>query len=300
MAQRTLGARRGAVRGVLPIGVLPIGTLLVGAALALILAACGAGSDPPAPPASGAAAARAPAPSLDPGLTWQWQLQGTLNTGYAVDLYDVDLFETSAATVAALRLEGRLVLCYFSAGSGEEWRPDYARLPAAGLGEPLEGWEGERWLDIRAAGVRAVLAERLALAAARGCDGVEPDNVTAWENASGFPIGEAEQIEFNRWLASEAHARGLLIALKNAGALAGALVDDFDLALNEECHAFDECDEFRPFLRAAKSVLNVEYAADAAAAAALAGAVCPGAQALGLRTLILPLALDDEFRVACD
>ena len=32
----------------------------------------------------------------------------------------------------------------------------------------------------------------------------------------------------------------------------------------------------------------------------LAGDVCPRAQRLGLRTLILPLALDDAFRLSCD
>ena len=52
--------------------------------------------------------------------------------------------------------------------------------------------------------------------------------------------------------------------------------------------------------RTGKPVLNVEYAADASSARALAGDVCPRAQRLGLRTLILPLALDDAFRLSCD
>lgn len=283
------------------------------ALLGLLAAACGGDSD--SAPADSAATADVPAVEgraaeapasvvaefgLDPGLSWQWQLQGDLNSSYDVDLYDVDLFDTAASQIAELQAEGRLVLCYFSAGSGENWRPDYDRLRAATLGEPLAGWEGERWLDIRAAAVREVLLARLDLAVQRGCEGVEPDNVTAWENDSGFPIDEADQIDFNRWLAAAAHERGLFVALKNAGPIAPRLVDVFDLALNEECHAFNECEEFRLFLDAGKPVLNVEYAADEPAARALAGEVCPRAQRLGLRTLILPLALDDAFRVSCD
>ena len=274
--------------------------ILVLTAAVLALAACGAtGDDGPArssattsaPPASG---------SLGADLSWQWQLQGPLNASYEVDLYDVDLFETSAETIAALHDDGRLVLCYFSAGSGENWRPDYDRIPAATLGEPLDGWEGERWLDVRARAVRDVMRARLDLAQQRGCDGVEPDNVTAWENETGFAIDEADQVDFNRWLAHEAHDRDLLVALKNAGALAAELVKDFDLALNEECHAFRECEQLRPFLAAGKAVLNAEYADDPGSARALAASICPQAKRLGLRTVIYPLELDDGFRVACD
>lgn len=41
------------------------------------------------------------------------------------------------------------------------------------------------------------------------------------------------------------------------------------------------------------------YVANADEARALATRVCPAARALGLRTLILPLELDDSFRVDC-
>ena len=34
--------------------------------------------------------------------TWQWQLQGAVNTGYDVDVYDVDLLETSPAVLDGL------------------------------------------------------------------------------------------------------------------------------------------------------------------------------------------------------
>jgi hypothetical protein len=253
-------------------------------------------------------------PSLDPDVlpitqgnwyrapsdvTWQWQLQGTINTSHAVALYDVDLFETPDAVIAALHARGAKVMCYFSAGSGENWRTDYAAIPVAALGKPLDGYPTERWLDIRSPAVFAAMTARLDLAVRRGCDAVEPDNVTAYNNDTGFPLTARDQLAFNRNLANAAHTRGLGIALKNDGDQAAALVEYFDLELNEECLQYDECDQLRSFLTGGKPVLNAEYAASAAAAGALAQTVCPAARARGLRTLILPLDLDDSFRHSC-
>lgn len=232
--------------------------------------------------------------------TWQWQLQGTVNTSYDVDLYDVDLFDTSAQAIAALQGAGRRVLCYFSAGSSEDWRPDFADFPASAIGEPLDDWEGERWVDIRSPAIVAIMLERLDMAKAKGCDGVEPDNVTAWDADSGFPIGPADQIVFNRRLADEAHLRGLAIALKNDGDQVPELVAWFDLSVNEECHFYDECEQLQPFIDAGKPVLNAEYVSTKAKAESLAKTLCPKAQARQTRTLILPLELDDSFRVSCD
>jgi hypothetical protein len=44
-----------------------------------------------------------------------------------------------------------------SAGSFEEWRPDALDFAAADLGNPLAGWAGERWLDIRSEAVKAIM-----------------------------------------------------------------------------------------------------------------------------------------------
>lgn len=77
--------------------------------------------------------------------TWQWQLTGTINTGYDVTVYDIDLFDAPDAVLATLRAQGRRIVCYFSAGSAENWRPDYQRFKASDLGKPLDGWPGEKW-----------------------------------------------------------------------------------------------------------------------------------------------------------
>lgn len=232
--------------------------------------------------------------------TWQWQIEGELHASYDVRVYDIDLFENDAATMAELRAAGRAVICYFSAGTFEPWRDDAGAYPAAIVGAALADWPDERWVDVRSKTLRAILARRLDLAAEKGCDAVEPDNVTAFRNESGFDLTPEDQLDFNRWLADEAHARGLGVGLKNDGDQAIELAPWFDFSVNEECHAYDECAELSPFLDAEKPVFNAEYAEDEAEAVALAATLCPNALAAGTRTLILPLDLDDAFRVSCD
>ncbi|WP_434362188.1 endo alpha-1,4 polygalactosaminidase [Parasalinivibrio latis] len=191
--------------------------------------------------------------------TWQWQLQGSLDVDYAVDLYDIDLFDTSQATIQSLQQSGKRVICYFSAGTYEDWRSDASQFPLTALGNPLADWEGERWLDIRNQGIRPVLEKRLDLAVSKGCDGVEPDNVDAYSNPSGFPLTYQAQIDFNRWMANEAHERGLAVALKNSVGQVTDLVNYYDLAVNESCFRYNECDKLSPFIEQGKAVLHVEY-----------------------------------------
>ena len=151
-----------------------------------------------------------------PGTTWQWQLTGAIDTSIDVEMYDIDLFDVPAATISSLIAAGRAVICYLSAGSWEDWRPDAGDYPPGVLGNPLDGWPGERWVDIRRLDILGpILEARLDLAESKGCTGVEPDNVDAYQNDSGFPLQAADQLVFNRWLASEAHQRGLSVGLKN-------------------------------------------------------------------------------------
>lgn len=232
-------------------------------------------------------------------ITWQWQLSGSVNSGYDVDLYDVDLWETSDATMRALQARGVTVLCYFSAGSGDRERDDYSGFAASDLGRALDGFPSERWLDVRSQTVWDAMMGRLDLAVARGCDGVEPDNVDGYTNDSGFDLTARDQLAFVRNLANEAHRRGLAFALKNAGDQAADLEAYTDLELNEECHLYDECSQLAPFTRAGKPVLNVEYVDTRVEAEALARTVCPASRSAGLRTLILPFDLDNSFRVSC-
>ena len=236
--------------------------------------------------------------SPPPGTSWQWQLTETIDTTVDVVMYDIDLFDVPQATLDALHADGRVVICYFSAGSYEEWRPDAGDFPQSALGNPLDGWPGERWLDIRDPGVRAVQAARLDMAAARGCDGVEPDNVDGYANDSGFDLTAQDQIDYNTWLAEQAHARGLSVGLKNDLDQVTQLEPLFDWALNEECVAYDECDLLAPFIDAGKAVFHVEYVDNTADGPAKANAVCPVTAPLSFSSLIKRWDLD-AWRLPC-
>lgn len=225
-----------------------------------------------------------------PGTSWQWQLQGNLDTTLEVDAYDIDLFDTPAATIAKLQRRGVRVICYFSAGSFEAWRPDAAELPRAARGKKMEGWD-ERWLDIRSAGVRRVMRARLDLARQKGCDAVEPDNIDGYTHQTGFPLKARDALDYSKFLAREAHARGLSVALKNNLEQAEALEPFFDFAINEACHAWNECALLRPFVRAGKAVLGVEYTLSPAR-------FCRQANAANMDFLKKRYSLD-AYRVAC-
>lgn len=228
-----------------------------------------------------------------PGTSWQWQLTGTPDLSVEAEVFDLDLFEASDSTLAELTAQDRIIVCYFSAGSQEEWREDAAQFPSEAVGEPLDGWPDERWVDIRHPAVREVMLGRLDLAAARGCDAVEPDNIDGYIQDSGFSLTYVDQIAYNRFLASEAHDRGLSIGLKNDVDQVAELVDDFDWALNEECMQYDECETLTPFIDAGKAVFHVEYGSSE-----MSTEVCPRALDLQFDTLIKRLDLD-AWRVAC-
>jgi len=223
---------------------------------------------------------------------WLYQLSEPVTAPRpGVQVYILDLFDTPAETVATLRQSGARVVAYFSAGSWEDWRPDAAMYPAAVLGTEYEGWAGERWLDIRAIGALApILGARLDLAVQKGFDGVDPDNVDGYTNPTGFPLTPADQLAFNRWLAQEAHRRGLAIGLKNDPEQAADLEPFFDFAVSESCFAGGWCDLWQPFTRAGKPVLAIEYT-DLFTEAQFFQQVCP-ARPAGLHVVLCRRELD--------
>jgi len=259
----------------------------------------GAGLDPDVPPVTQGNWYK---PTVD--TTWQWQLQpgpdGQINTSYDADVYDLDLFDVPASVIDALHDQGRFVICYFSAGSYEDFRADAAEFIPADLGTTLEGFADERWLDIRSTNVHRIMQARLDLAVQKGCDGVEPDNVTGFTNDTGFDLTADDQLAFNRFIANEAHTRDLSVGLKNDLEQVNDLLAYFDFQVNEQCHEFDECDTLLPFIDAAKPVFNAEYLQDFVDNPQARADVCADAQDLNLRTLILPVDLDDSFRLSCD
>ena len=278
--------------------------LIIGATF--LLAGCNGGDDSsttfnsetvPAPVASTIAVGDWYRPPLN--VTWQRQLKGKVNTGYPVEIYDTDLSDSSEPLIDSTQLSGSKVTCYFPAGSYEKWRPDASEFSQEDLGSVLAGWEDEKWLDIRSANVRRIMQKRLDLAKQKGCDCVEPDNMDGYANDSGFDLSADDQLAFNRFIASEAHKRGLSVGLKNDLDQVKQLVEYFDFSVNEQCHEFDECDRLSPFIEAGKPVLNAEYEEKLITNAAKRQLLCDAAAREDFSTLILPVQLDDSFRYSC-
>jgi len=235
------------------------------------------------------------------GSTWQWQLSGRVNTEYEVEIYDIDLFDTDQAVIDALKKDGKKVICYFSAGSYEDWREDKNDFPENILGKSLDGWPGERWLDIRDDRLARLMRERLNLAVQKGCDGVEPDNMDGYLNTTGFDLQPDDQLAYNKFIANEARKRGLAVGLKNDLEQITALEPYFDFGLIEQCHEYDECDKIAPFILKFKPVFNAEYKQKYIRnSVGVRELLCSDAKKFHLRTLVLPVELDDSFRYSCN
>jgi hypothetical protein len=228
-----------------------------------------------------------------PGNSWQIQLNEAPDISVDADIFDVDLWETPQKSIDTIHQRGGRVICYFSAGSRENWRPDAKQFPANAVGQPLDGWAGGRWLDIRADAVRAIMEQRLDLAQSKNCDAVDPDNVDGYTAKTGFGLTAAEQQNYNLFLANAAHDRGLAVGLKNDVEQIPALVDSFDFAVNEECFRYHECGTLSPFIQSGKAVFQIEYGKPR-----LARQICPKARQLGFDTLVKQLSLGAQ-RTVC-
>ncbi len=226
------------------------------------------------------------------GTQWQIQYTGSINTSLNVAAFNLDLFDTDASVITKLHASGKHVICYFSAGSHENWRPDAGKFSSSVLGRDMDGWAGEKWLDVRQINTLIPLMKaRMQLAANKGCDAVDPDNVDGYTNNTGFALNYNHQLTYNKALAKEAHSLGLAISLKNDLDQIRDLVNDFDFAVNESCFEYDECSLLTPFVKAGKPVFGIEYNLNTTS-------FCPQANASNLDFLKKNLSLD-AARVSC-
>jgi hypothetical protein len=176
-----------------------------------------------------------------------------------VQVFDVDGFDTTAATVAALHANGTKVICYIDFGTSEDFRSDFHKFPKSVQGN-TNGWPGEKWLDIRQLGVLApIMTARMRMCVQKGFDALEPDNIDGYSNSTGFRLTAPEQFAYDTWIANTAHSLGLSVGLKNDNDQTSLLEPYFDWALDEQCNEYDECGTENVFVRADKAVFNAEY-----------------------------------------
>lgn len=286
---------------------------LAAVAAALVLLANAAG---------GAAAAGSAAVVKAPPLKWwkparltngtftrfQYQLSdsGSISIVPDVQVYAID-FDTARDAIPVLRkkVPGVRVICYFSAGSWEKYRVaddrqyrgiDPASWKAAGaLGNVMDDWPDERWLDVRSRVVRANMVKRIDYCKRIGCDGVDPDNVNFYDgNNPGFPLTASNAVDYIKFLAGEAHKRGLAIGLKNCADILPDVEPLVDWAISEECVTYGFCDAYKALGRG-KPVWNMEYCDSWSffdEPSQRPACFCKRTAALGISTLFKRVALD--------
>jgi len=225
--------------------------------------------------------------------TWHIQYNPTpTNPVTDVEYWNLDLFDISGSAISDLQSNGVFVICYFSAGSWENWRPDADQFPENVLGRK-NGWPGEKWLDIRSQIVRDIMKNRIDLGISKGCDGFDPDNMDGYSAKTGFPLTKQDSIDYYSFLANYIHSQNKKVGLKNALEILPGLLPKMNWAVNEECYRYKECSILEQVISDGKPVFHIEYGDTRTA-----NNVCHQSNASGFTTLIKKEELD-EFEISC-
>lgn len=199
-----------------------------------------------------------------PGLTWTYQLSQVpssdqLKNAAQYNVWDIDLFDTPVDSIKTIQAAGSKVICYFSGGTMEGWRSDANKFQPGDVGAPMGSWPNENWINTRSSNVRKIMTARLDLAQSKGCNGVDPDNIDAYNHQTGFPLTQNDAVNYVTYLAKQAAQRGLAISLKNSGDIIPRVLNVVQYSVEEACSAYSECDLYKPFTDAGKAVFHVEY-----------------------------------------
>lgn len=161
--------------------------LAIGLGVGLTVGTSDESNDPE--PSSTSSPAPAPTAIWKPtvGSSWQIMLKNppALDDSASsvtpdVEVYDIDLFDSDQILIDTLRRLKKKVICYFSAGSFEDWRPDKNDFKPEDLGNDMDGWPGEKWLDVKSDNVRKIMVARIQMAADKRCDAIDPDNTDGY------------------------------------------------------------------------------------------------------------------------
>ncbi|KAJ4345268.1 uncharacterized protein N0V89_011398 [Didymosphaeria variabile] len=254
------------------------------------------------------------------GQKWQIILTGVPDVSKSplpptdAPVWDIDLFDSDTATITALKATGKIVICYFSAGTVEDWRADAKDFPAGDVGKVLPEWPNEKWIRTGSTKIRDIMAKRIKLAGDKGCDAIDPDNIAMLmvkhvpyeklankllqQNDNGLSLKSQDAIDYVKWMATEAQKFNMEIGLKNSLDIVDALTPTVDFAVNEQCAQLGECDRYTTFLAANKPVFHIEYPTPLNTAAAK-GVDCTGPGTSGMSTILKNMALDGPA-VYCD
>lgn len=92
----------------------------------------------------------------------------------------------------------------------------------------------------------------------------------------------SEYVNYFKFMAGVAHDNGIAIGLKNSMDMIPEVLSLMDFAVNEECHAMNECGTYEPVTKAGKAVFHVEYEEN----------ICENPEGVTLSSLFKPLQVD--------
>ncbi len=215
------------------------------------------------------------------GARWLARLDGAVNIEEPAEFFYLDAQQQPADDLTSLHAQGRRYLCYLSAGTVESFRDDADLFPDHAVGNVVPEFPNERWLDVRDAEVRALMAKRIAALAEAGCDGVAPASLTGYETDSGFDLTPRDTLDYAQFVADAAHAAGMSVGLTGPSALTLELWRSFDFGLAIGCVVSSMCREYAALTAANKPVLHVELGDEDTALQ-----LCKSAQALGFDAIV--------------
>ncbi|KAG9188738.1 hypothetical protein G6011_07443 [Alternaria panax] len=200
-------------------------------------------------------------------------------------VWDIDLFGNPATTISVLKVADKVVICYFSAGTAEDWREDYKSFAIVDLGKDLPEWLNENQ------SIRALMAKRIKVAANKGYDAIDPDNTDGYKNDNGLNLRNTDAIDYVQWMQQEAAKYNMRIRLKNSLDILNDVSPIIDFAVNEQCAQQGECQVYDNFIALNKPVFHIEYPLPLNAQA-VNGASCKGTGVAGPSTIMKGLQLN--------
>lgn len=229
-----------------------------------------------------------------PGMPWHWQIYNTPSQADIdasnAQVFDLDLYNTDQSLIDYIHSKNKAMICYIDS-QYEPNRPDSDKFKGL-LGNGIDGWPGQYWVDIRSKVIWDIMKGRAELALSKGCDAIEWDDVDGYANNNGLNLTAQDQLTFNKYLADLTHSLGMSVGLKNDVDQLNELVGSFDWALNEECFAHSECGGYDVFIKAGKAVFGTEYTGTAES-------FCSIQNAAKLSWLYSDLNLDGKGTVQC-
>lgn len=217
------------------------------------------------------------------GDTFEWRLNDiSLSevSQYNCKIIDIDAFSATKELVAAFHAKGIKVIAYVSVGTIENYRPDANLLPAEIIGKVYPEWPDERFLNLREIQkMKAFITSRFDMIKEKGFDGIEPDNIDAYNAENGFKLTLNDTKLFCEWIIEEAHNRQLSIGQKNTEELVPLLHKKFDWVLTEDLFDENNPNDYATYIADGKPVFCAEYT-DVMSTAHFNTTVCPKATQL--------------------